>query len=353
MIDSALMLPVILRPLPQEMLSSWLQRVASIYGMVLSELLEDNGPVPELDIDPDVSILQRVSALSLVPVQLLRLHSFCGLHPMWPLHWTTRKPPARDFFSGLYLDPAPLLQVCTHCLRQDHGQGTQFIRIRWLSAAATFCAYHRHPLYATCTFCHSTDSLLCRRIRPRFYFVCTECQQVQSTARDDHFAHQTASASHLLMKFEDALDGALAGRPADPGWVGACTARGFVRMVEDTIWALTRPTHRDDSGPAPIQWFQVRAFPLRFRFKPDRRVEHWLGRSTVSVRRALLAASAAILGGPEISRIMNLGVIPYRGSYSNELTQLLNCLPEHAKAQLQQRALEWSPILRTRIPRLP
>jgi hypothetical protein len=238
----------------------------------------------------------------------------------------------------------PWLQVCRSCLREDFAIGTQFLRIRWLSAASSFCPRHREPLQTPCTACRGANSFYCRRIPPRFVFVCAECDGTLDSGRYD--MPIDLSAARLLMQFEAALESALDGWAPDPSWVGGCTAKQFLTCIEDLVWTLTWPMADWFGSPAPIKWFQVKAVPLVWRFQAYRSIRHQLARSSVWLRRALLAAALGVLC-EEARRILNVGPLDVR--FRRDLPALCDLLHSSVRESLLRRARDWPRQLKTEL----
>ena len=147
------LLPVVLRLEPGEVLVSWLHRIAAIYGMELRDIFGTGIRYRDLAISPDAFALQAICEATRIEPCVARLHTFYGYCRGWPDHWATRWIIFNGSIDGSSYDPAPWMQVCTRCLQEDREYGVQFLRLRWLSAAATFCQRHREPLLDCCTRC--------------------------------------------------------------------------------------------------------------------------------------------------------------------------------------------------------
>lgn len=307
------------------------------------ELLGASGRPTDLGIQPDDVALQHASSLTRWPLEAIRRQTFLGLRPTWPRHWATWTAPLETaYFGCLSFEHLPRLQVCRSCLREDLSLGTQFLRIRWLSAATTFCVRHMAPLQAPCSACRGVNSVHCERVPHRFILVCPECKRTLDSGHND--VPLDPQASRLLIEFERNLEKALDGIAPGPAWVGACTAKQFVSCIEDLVWALTCPMSDWVGSPAPIKWFQVKAFPLIWRFEPYRGLRHRLAHSSVWLRRALLAATLGILCGDEIRSILNLRPLPFR--FRHDLPELLDILNPAVKDKLAGRSRRWPRQLR-------
>jgi hypothetical protein len=245
------------RSVSSPLLRSWLYRIGSLYDFAPRELLGISGRPIDLANQPDDTALQRASRLTRWPVEAIRRQTFLGLRPTWPRRWATWTAPLEVGCFWASRLRGHRLQVCQTCLREDLAIGTQFLRLRWLSAASSFCSRHRGPHQTPCKMCRGANSFYCRRLPPRFGFVCAECDGTLDSSRYDIPVDR--SAARLLMQFEAALESALGGWAPDSSWVGGCTAQQFLPCIEDLVWVLTWPMADWFGSPAPIKWFQAKA----------------------------------------------------------------------------------------------
>ena len=183
----------------------------------------------------------------------------------------------------------------------------------------------------------------CRRIAGLFYFVCDACHGVQEEYRGKKLRRGDESGVEWLLRFERTLSQALDGGRVDPLWAGPSTPKQFVRLVEDLVWALTRPA-KVNSQQSPIAWFAVDRFP-HGRYRLGLTADHCLSITTVQWRRSLLAAVSCLLAGPELRRVMvNDLWTQIRGT---SLADLAECLVEPFRDELRIRSLHWPPKPRT------
>lgn len=174
-------LPVAPRPYGDELLSSWLGRVACRYGLAAEDLAgdfacgdhADFSPLPIDDFAPmpdQIRVWARACGVD--PLRLRRL-SLSRRHP--------RRPPT--WFSNQAPEGAPLatlrLAVCPACLDADHAAGRDgYLRADWMLAERCICPAHGTVLLDRCPHCHRrlqvTFRLQERRARP----VCGRCQKI-------------------------------------------------------------------------------------------------------------------------------------------------------------------------------
>jgi hypothetical protein len=128
--------------------------------------------------------------------------------------------------------------------------------------------------------------------------------------------------------------------------VGGCTAKQFLSCIEDLVWALTWPMADWFGSPAPIKSFQVKAVPLVWRCQAYRSILHQLARSSVWLRRALVAAALGVLC-EEARRILDVGPLDVR--FQRDLPALCDLLHLSVRESLLRRARHWPRQLRTEL----
>lgn len=249
--------------------------------------------------------------------------TLAGIRPAWPLQWRVARPR-----SGMI---QPALQLCALWLRSDveGHSGIQFLRLRWHCAALTICREHRVPLQQICSACGCDCRLVSKRTgRQRYQFFCECCG---SSPAEHGFANEPGRDSiDLLARFESQLFRALAGRTVDWCWVGYAEPEEFVRLVEDLVWVLSRPSH--DSRP--IYELQASVFPLAQRFPPEGR--GW-NKMLPHVRRCMLAAALAVFTNPRARSILKA-----KGAGRTRWGQLVACLETALLDQLERRSWYWA-----------
>ena len=99
---------------------------------------------------------------------------------------------------------------------------------------------------------------------------------------------------------------------------------------------------------SPHQWFQVKAVLLVSRFQAYRSIRHRLARSSVWLRRALLAAALGVFC-EEARRILKVGPLDVR--FQHDLPALCDLLHSSVRESLLRRAPHWPRQLRTELIR--
>jgi hypothetical protein len=155
-------LPVAPRPCPDELISSWLQRIACANALTLSELLafaflrapETRGSIDLLDeVSPKVASV--IAELGRVPRRWVSVLSFSRQFPAWSKQWLMRRfNSAGDWGRSIRARYA----FCPRCLREmSQGKQTIWIRAEWACALITYCRLHRTRLHEICPVCFVED----------------------------------------------------------------------------------------------------------------------------------------------------------------------------------------------------
>jgi hypothetical protein len=151
-------LPVAPRPYRDELLSSWLARVACRYGLTAQELVghfadEGNRLSSPLPIDDWAPAQDQTRAWALAcgidPERLERL-ALRKRHPARPPSWFTSRGP--DWGQSAMPGPPP---VCLACFTGDRaGGGNAHLRASWMLGECCICPAHGQLLCDRCVSCH-------------------------------------------------------------------------------------------------------------------------------------------------------------------------------------------------------
>lgn len=136
--------PGIPKPISNESLASWMQRVCQVYGLTFSRFHDTFETSP--NIDPDLCMSEsRLKAVAeacgipLVDMQLIQ-NCFC-------------KFADRPYLRKLLLTQSngnPLYQFCGQCLATDK---IPYLRLEWRFKHWQYCPIHRNPLSTKCPSC--------------------------------------------------------------------------------------------------------------------------------------------------------------------------------------------------------
>ena len=330
--------PVSFRPHRDEILYSWVARIAAVYGVSIEDLLPEKSPlntVVTLVQEADPCTLKNLAASTGLSVKALAKRTLAGANSTWLTDWWIG-------YFGSDLSPTmsqtPRVQFCPQCLIGDAQ--TQFLRLRWQCAAMTICREHSMPLQEECMNCRQVSWPICERIAfQRYRFVCRHCGSPHKNG--DDALDQPNDKIRLMARFENQLLRALANRTVDWRWIRQATPEEFVSLVTDLLSVLTRRGNQ----AKPIYKLQSSAFPLSSRVLPDAVSQHWRFGSS-SVRRCLFAAVLGIFGSRRVHTVLQ-----GRSSYSSGWHDLLVCLTNEEVGHLERQSWYWPPAAYTALHR--
>jgi hypothetical protein len=236
-------LPIAPRPVPSELFSSWMLRVASANCISLLELLEAfefNYPeipgLQSLDLCLPPSFLQSIARFCRVPVGRLQA-----------LDLQRRLP---------HLQTALLLQfpgdpVCPRRRHQRVGyafcpmcitnQSVIHVHWEWCFACVVRCSVHRIPLQDACPDCGESDPLSFESpdLRPNH-----SCRACGGSLTDPPVNCPSASKYEpAIQAVQEAYRATLLGISPSPSLVGKATDRAFRRFVDDMLQLLISFPH--------------------------------------------------------------------------------------------------------------
>ena len=240
-------LPVAPRPYRDELLSSWLARVACRYGLSAQELaghvIAGQTPSLPLSIDDRTPAADRTgewaAACGVDRERLLRL-SLNRRYPRRPRSWYATRGPG----WALSIGSPP---VCAACFDDDHAAGRDaYLRAHWQLAELCVCPRHGRLLHDRCMWCHRPLSLGFRIREGCARPVCNHCDgaltdrggegarppepalvgvafavQARITAGVDRGDHERERYERALATLWAPLDHPAAARPVLALWLGA------------------------------------------------------------------------------------------------------------------------------------
>ena len=234
-------LPLTPRPLPQELFSSWLLRVAAANCTPLNELLDGFDAryscvpgLPSLDFGLTPLFLQSISIFCRAPVERIRVLDLSQRVPHLGGALLLR------FTGGSACCPRAKWRrlayaFCPLCIAE---QSIIHIRWEWCFACISQCGVHGTPLQFGCASCGESDPLTFgpSQSNSQACWSCGGgfCQPTNGlTVRRDE---------HIIKVIEDAYRAALLGVAPDVSLFGKATDRAFRRFVEDMLQLLVRCT---------------------------------------------------------------------------------------------------------------
>ena len=250
---AAIRLPVAPRPFRDELLTSWMVRVATRYGLEVPELTVSlagqGGGAPDLrkisDINPDPGLLRLwARSCSIDPARLERL-SLKSRYPERPRDW---------FVEGA----GGVVPACLACFDADLASGQDgYMRAEWRLAERVVCPAHKEMLRDRCPACgcHLRISFRMRdgRLRP----FCRKCDGLLTGRRGEATVRSAAEFANAVLGLQ---------RHAERIVSGGADLLAPLEQVIRTLWA---PLDRVDAArPVLALWvdepgwhcpFEVRA----------------------------------------------------------------------------------------------
>lgn len=160
-------LPVAPRPVRDELLSSWLARVACRYGLEMRDLIGHWGDQKRVELSDIVApssyqTKEWAQACGVDPARVQRL-SLTRRYPNRPRQW----------FIDRALQRVP---VCLACLDTDFAAGRDgYVRADWMLAELCACPKHRQMLLDHCPFCERRLQISFRMREDQARLICGKC----------------------------------------------------------------------------------------------------------------------------------------------------------------------------------
>jgi hypothetical protein len=368
-------LPMAPHPYPDELISSWVERVACRYGMSRAAPVGSHPSLPSLsgagrlDWQADPADLAALGEACRLDPDLLRRLDLAEISPGWPRHW----------FSWDGYEPEPWGEIapafCRRCLRDDAAAGRDtYLRRAWARALG-MCQTHQEPLTRSCGWC-GAECEPGRRWRLELHrnaarHVCPRCahfadQQPSPGWVDDpsdplwpyvrepiapQIGELIAEAWREVTRFEAVIIAALGDPPSPPLSLECAEAAGFARAVEDLAVLFCRPIATDGSR-ALLDGRGTEAFPLPSgRFRGMARSDTPLAFLAPAERQAVIAAIADLLhpprGAHEAPPLGCRAVLETAWRFDFE--QLVRLLDRESLLWLRTRVGAWPEALQQRV----
>jgi hypothetical protein len=164
-------LPVAPRPYQDELLSSWMARVAAHYGAEPLELVvylagqggRDAGARQVDDVVPDMELLRLWAKACRIDPERLRRRSLASRYPDQPQDWFLNET----------------VPVCIACFDADVAAGRDAcLRVNWRLAEQVVCPTHRTMLLDRCPACLGRLRLSFRMLNGLLRPFCRKCDAV-------------------------------------------------------------------------------------------------------------------------------------------------------------------------------
>jgi TniQ len=233
-------LPLVTRPIPGELISSWLLRTAAKNAISLEELWAGLFlAYPE--VHPKSTSLDD----QLPDDVRAALARFCRQDPesILPLEIRQQFPAVpRDLFlayrqdlkvAGRQIHLRARYEFCLECLREFSEAGQPAcIPALWSLAPLTFCHQHGRPLLSSCPACSAQDPLLFPVLPRDALFRCRQCR-ADLTRLPIPWKHTPQMSA--VIQLERAYLNACVGVPPDSLLAGSLTSTAFQKMIESFL----------------------------------------------------------------------------------------------------------------------
>jgi len=287
-------LPVVLRPLTEETLHSWLSRVAAVYRMSLDQLLEPSlSHLHSLMLEVDSSTLQFLANLTRTTPDFLSQHTVSSWTTEERLQWLTIWQTEPSWMFPHYEFRFQLTtNYCEACLLEDAATtGVEFLRLHWLLAPQTICPRHLTFLRETCRCCNRQVQHRHWRSRTKFVLTCAWTRKPLAQEPREH-RDSPEPVRRCLASFEQSLLATIRGQTSDGTWFGGQSVPDILRVICDLLWLLTRAVGNDSYIQHCLEGSHFRP---HCRWERPPKAKPWLGDLRIHDRRSVLATLALLL----------------------------------------------------------
>jgi len=314
-------LPVAPRPFRDELLSSWLARVACRYGLEMRDLIGywgDERWVEAIDVDGPTTHQAKIWAQA------------CGMDPVRLQHLSlTRRRPKR--LNQWFLDRASQrVPVCLACLDTDFAAGRDgYVRADWMLAELCACPKHRQMLLDRCPSCEGRLQISFRMREDHARLTCGKCGYVLTGRGGEVASGPDTDFVERVVELQKKI-GRIVTESTEP--------RERLETLIATLWAPL--DHPAAARPVLALWFDQPGWCCPFQ------VRHAVGLSAplsqLPLRwRALTLVALRDLFGSELRADVALG---------ENARQLLRRAAPHRKPRSIRRVIQKTPDADRRVP---
>ena len=330
-------LPLAPRPISDELLSSWLCRVATANALSFGELLESarNGYLPRpagtMDLGLPTAWRIRLSTFCRIPESWIGAIDLQSHFPGRNLAWFTHQ---RIFRLNPGERSVQLARpFCVHC---GHDQRERYSPVYthadWALAFRTHCPRHLSALIDSCSSCGTITFPTWAEGR----FCCLHCR---ATLKPTHTLSDSPRL-RAVVALQEAVRGCFLGGHPDPCWMGPVSRSQFLQTILELIYVLT---HRIAQPGLVLSDLIVpdefrRAYTIGGRFQNPQFSElPWFARFLV-----LAALNEVLLTFSAVSARTPSPAVPV----DQVLSRFFRCLPYEQKARILYRTEAWPSCLK-------
>jgi hypothetical protein len=279
------------RPIPGELCSSWVHRVAAANVLTVEELFEalrahaNDTLIGGLDYALAPATCASLAAWCRIPESMLRASDLQRAFPEASLDWFSQY--TGDHALERFITPVLRPGFCAVCLGQQlHAGVATHVPAEWALACLTHRPHHRALLLSSCASCFRPDPLDLSLATTHRVPRCRFCDTALPL-----FVEREHDPAAVLFPLQRTILACLRGQPPSMNVVGPCTARTFVQLIADLVALVTARDAADtlvlaDLLPNPANW-SGRA--LRWR------AHHRFATAPLADRQVVLGAVSTLL----------------------------------------------------------
>jgi TniQ protein len=247
------------RPIPGELCSSWVHRVAAANVLTVEELFEalrahaNDTLIGGLDYALAPATCASLAAWCRIPESMLRASDLQRAFPEASLDWFSQY--TGDHALERFITPVLRPGFCAVCLGQQlHAGVATHVPAEWALACLTHCPHHRALLLSSCASCFRPDPLDLSLATTHRVPRCRFCDTALPL-----FVEREHDPAAVLFPLQRTILACLRGQPPSMNVVGPCTARTFVQLIADLVALVTARDAADtlvlaDLLPNPANW---------------------------------------------------------------------------------------------------
>ncbi|MCB1467195.1 MAG: TniQ family protein [Rhizobiaceae bacterium] len=316
-------LPVAPRPYRDELLSSWMARVACRYGLTAPELagyfsdlsspllIDDGAPATS-----QTSVWARACGVD--PDRLQRL-SLSRRYPRRPRSWYVSRGP--EWTPSTVTGSTP---ICLACFTDDRAAGRDaYLRAGWVFAECCICPVHGHLLRDRCVSCHRRLSVAFRLREGCARPVCTHCNLILVERRGEGGQAWERDLVGTALAVQQRITACVNGEKAE---------REQFEKALATLWAPL--DHPAAARPALALWFNESGWRCPYDVRHAVGADSPLGQLPVHWRFLTLLALDDVFG----TDLRGDGEASHLVRRAAPRRERLSRLPRQPRVQIQKRS---------------
>jgi hypothetical protein len=319
-----------------ELISSWVERVARFYGQSVQNLFADPNStksieLSEIDLGLPKSALKPIAARLGISTARIATYTLAADYP-WSMGLVAQGVFVRDGHHR----PRLRYAACPNCLEEQRlARGISWLRRAWILAPRTLCPAHQVRLVERQTddVAHPSWSHFLRR-HQRYIQVGGNVASTADALELPATSHGQDTFFSKMVAVQEGILGAAARRKASGPDV--VTERSAI-VAADLIWAFTR-ADRHNPDRLVYEAFASEIFDGP-RQMAQRRQSGPVDFNSMHIdERHILLATATVNAGPQSWRHQ---FYPAHGPYHIDVGNLHDCLMDPDREELSGRQRQW------------